>query len=118
MERGQLQHEQLRKQWIIYCLTFEGAYEDYPFHDDNWTVMRCRRNRKCFAYLYERNGFLCINVKCHPDWALVWRRTYPAVIPGYHMNKEHWNTLILDGTLPDEEIRRMIAESYDQVVKD
>ena len=52
-----------------------------------------------------------------PNWQLVWRNTYESVLPGYHQNKEHWNTVILDGTVPKEEIKRMIAESYDLVVK-
>ena len=50
-----------------------------------------------------------------PQWRDFWREAYAAVIPGYHQNKEHWNTVILDGSIPDEEIRRMIAESYDLI---
>ena len=50
------------------------------------------------------------------QWRDFWRQTYEAVLPGYHQNKEHWNTVILDGTIPDEDIKRMIAESYDLIV--
>ena len=56
-----------------------------------------------------------INIKVDPVWRDFWRQTYDAVIPGYHLNKQHWNTVILDGTIPDGDIRRMIAESYDLV---
>lgn len=104
-----------RKTVIEYCLTFQGAYEDYPFHDDNWTVMRCRRNKKTFAMIYERNGHICINIKCNAEWIQFWRNAYEAVIPGYHMNKKYWNTINLDGSVPKGEIERMIAESYDLV---
>ena len=53
-----------------------------------------------------------LNVKVHPEWRDFWRRVYPAVQPAYHQNKEHWNTIILDGSIPEEELRRMISESY------
>lgn len=54
-------------------------------------------------------------MKVSPEWRDLWRSTYSSVIAGWHQNKEHWNTIILDGTVPDEDIRRMIAESYDLV---
>ena len=54
-----------------------------------------------------------MNVKVRPEWRDFWRDAYASVLPGYHQNKEHWNTIILDGSIPDEDIRRMIAESYD-----
>lgn len=60
-------------------------------------------------------GLIHLNIKVDPQWRQFWRDRYPAVLPGYHQNKEHWNTLRLDGTIPEEEIRRMIAESYDLV---
>ena len=59
---------------------------------------------------------ICINVKVDPEWRDVWRSAYAAVLPGYHQNKEHWNTIILDDTVPEKKIKRMIAESYDLVV--
>ena len=52
-----------------------------------------------------------------PEWRDFWRAAFDAVIPGYHQNKEHWNTVIIDGSVPDEDVKRMIAESYD-LVKD
>lgn len=100
-----------RRVLIDYCMTFSGAYEDYPFHDANWTVMRAA-NRKMFAAIYERNGFLQLNVKCDPMEADLLRSVYPSVNPAYHMNKQHWNTVTMDGTVPEEEILQMIQKSY------
>lgn len=104
-----------RKEAILFCLTFPDTYEDYPFHDLNWTVIRCKKNRKIFAWIYEREGSICVNVKCQPQWRDFWRQAFPSVIPGFHMNKRYWNTIILDGTVPEKEIQRMIGESYDLV---
>lgn len=106
-----------RKEAAGYCLTLKDTYEDYPFHDPNWTVMRHKKSRKVFALIFERNGQIWINVKCDPEWRDFWRETYSSVVPAYHMNKEHWNSIILDKTVPVEEIRRMIAESYDLTKK-
>mgnify|MGYP003379259133 CR=1 FL=1 len=72
---------------------------------------------KLIAWTYERNRYICVNVKVDPEWRDFWRNAYEAVQPGYHQNKEHWNTIILDGTIPDQEIKKMIAESYDLIVK-
>ena len=104
-----------RKEVLDFGLTFEGAYLDAPFHDDNWVLLRYRKNRRTFALTYERNGKIWVNVKVDPEWRDFWRAAYASVLPGYHQNKEHWNSIVLDGTVPDEEIRRMIAESYDLI---
>ena len=104
-----------RKEIIRYCMTFPNIYEDYPFHDDNWTVMRCAENKKSFAYIYERKQQIWVNVKGSPEWISFWQNAFPSVVPGYHMNKKYWNSLILDGTIPDKDIKRMLAESYDLV---
>lgn len=101
-----------REEVIAFCLGYGQAYEDYPFHDDNWTVMRYRGNQKVFACIYERQGNIWINVKVDPEWRDFWRSAYEAVVPAYHMNKTHWNSIILDGSVPDQEIARMIGESY------
>ena len=102
-----------RKQLIRYCLTFPDVFEDYPFDDPNWTCMRIRGNRRIFAWIFEREGRIWINVKCDPQWRDFWREAYASVVPAYHMNKTHWNSIILDGTVPDKDIKRMVAESYD-----
>ncbi len=102
-----------KQEAIAFCQTFPNVYEDYPFHDPNWCVMRHRENARVFAWIFERNGLVWINVKCDPQWREFWRNAFPAVQPAYHLNKQHWNSIILDGTVPEEEIRRMIGESYD-----
>ena len=104
-----------RKEVLDYGLSFSNTYQDAPFHDENWQLVRVRDTKKAFLWTYEREGNLCINVKVDPEWRDVWRRMYASVLPGYHQNKEHWNTVILDGTVPTDEIKRMIAESYDLV---
>ena len=97
---------------IAFCLEFARAFEDYPFDDANWTVMRRRDTRRGFAWIFERQGHIWVNVKCNPDDALAFRNAYASVLPAYHMNKKHWNSIVLDGTIPDDEIRAMIAASY------
>lgn len=104
-----------REEVLKYCLSFPDTYQDAPFHDENWQLVRCRKNRKAFAWTYYRDNQLCVNVKVNPEWRDFWRQTYESVVPGYHQNKEHWNTIILNGTIPEKEIKRMIAESYDLV---
>lgn len=105
-----------RKQLIEYCLTLPQAYEDYPFDeiaDDNaTTVMRHGANKKSFALIMRHKGELYLNLKCEPLEADFLRQMYEGVIPGYHMNKTHWNTIIIGGDVPDEEIRRQIDTSY------
>lgn len=106
-------HMKDRREVIRYCMTFPEVFEDYPFRDANWTCMRIRTNKRIFALIYERKEQIWINVKCETEWRDFWRRAYQAVVPAYHMNKEHWNSIILDGSIPDQDIKRMIGESYD-----
>ncbi len=98
---------------VSYCLSYLGVYEDYPFHDENWCVMRHRKNKKCFAMIFEKDGKIWMNLKCDPQWTNFWRSAFDAVIPAYHMNKTHWNSVILDGTIPDADVHRMVEESYE-----
>ena len=104
-----------REDALAYGLSFPGTYQEAPFHDPNWQLVRIKGSRKAFLWTYEKDGFVNLNVKTDPEWRNFWRNTYASVIPGYHLNKEHWNTIILDGTIPDTDIKRMIAESYDLV---
>lgn len=105
-----------REEALQYGMTFPDVYQDMPFHDTNWVLVRCKRNKKAFLWTYEYQGSMRINIKVDPAWRDFWRQTYESVIPGYHQNKEHWNTVILDGSIPDDDIKRMIAESYDLIV--
>ena len=101
---------------VISCgLSFPDTYTDTPFRDTNWQLVREKTTKKAFLWTYERDGRININVKVDPEWRDFWRRTYESVIPAYHQNKEKWNTVILDGSIPDKDIKRMIAESYDLV---
>ena len=104
-----------REQVLAYGLSFPDTYQDAPFHDPNWQLVRYKGNKKAFLWTYERNGSLNLNVKVDPEKAFFWRDIYTAVIPGYHQNKEHWNTIILDGSIPDRDVKGMIAESYDLI---
>ena len=104
---------QTRQDAISYGLTFKNTYLDTPFKDTNWQLIRIKGSRKAFLWIYERNGFVNLNVKVDPQWRDFWRQTYKSVVAGYHQNKEHWNTIILDGNVPEDDIKRMIAESYD-----
>lgn len=96
-------------------LEFENTYLDKPFRKADRQLIRIKDTKKAFLCVYERDGFVNLNVKVDPAWRDFWRNTYPSVIPGYHQNKEHWNTLILDGSIKEDDIKRMIAESYDLV---
>ncbi|MBO4266697.1 MAG: methylated-DNA--[protein]-cysteine S-methyltransferase [Lachnospiraceae bacterium] len=104
-----------REEVLEYGLSFPDTFRDAPFHDENWQLVRYSPNRKAFLWTYEREGLINLNVKVDPEKAFFWREAYEAVIPGYHQNKEHWNTIILDGSIPDKDVKMMIAESYDLV---
>lgn len=104
-----------REEALEYGLTFPDTYKEAPFHDPNWEVVRVKGIKKVFLWVYEKDGYIQLNVKTDPVWRDLWRSTYASVVPGYHLNKEHWNTIILDGSIPDQEIRRMIEESYDLI---
>ncbi len=106
---------QTREEALEYGLTFPDSYQHAPFRDTNWQLVRYKGNDKAFLWTYERDGFINLNVKVDPEKAFFWRKLYRAVIPGYHQNKGHWNTIILDGSVPDKDIKLMIAESYDLI---
>jgi predicted DNA-binding protein (MmcQ/YjbR family) len=69
-----------------------------------------------FALCALHGGALQLSVKCDPELAAQLRATYPAIVPGYHLNKRHWNTMTLDGSLPDQMVTDLLADSYDLVV--
>ncbi|NJK97634.1 MAG: MmcQ/YjbR family DNA-binding protein [Bacteroidales bacterium] len=94
-----------------YCLSKKGAVEDLPF--DEFTLVY-KVGNKMFA-LSSLTGELSINLKCDPEKALELREQYPAVQPGYHMNKDHWNTVYIDGSIASNLIFQWIDHSYDLV---
>lgn len=104
-----------REEALSYGLSFEGTYQEAPFHDPNWQLVRVKGSKKAFLWTYERDGLIHLNVKADPEWRDFWRDAYRSVAAGWHQNKEHWNTIILDGTIPDGDVKRMIRESYELV---
>ncbi|WP_428242894.1 MmcQ/YjbR family DNA-binding protein [Gynuella sp.] len=98
-----------------YLLSKPESVEDYPFGPEA-SVFKV--HNKMFALSAVRgDGMLSVNLKCDPLQAVQLRDVFSAVLPGYHMNKKHWNTVLVDGSLPDGEIERMIDHSYSLVVK-
>ncbi len=97
-----------------YFLSRPEAWLDFPFGDDVY-VFKVRN--KMFGTLGWEQGLARINLKCDPEQALMLRDVFDSVLPGYHMNKAHWNTVLLDGSIPTGEIERMIDLSYALVVK-
>ena len=97
-----------------YLLGKPEAWEDFPFYPD---VAVMKIGRRMFATLVETEDGARMNLKCDPHEALILRDIFAAVIPGYHMNKRHWNTVLLEGSIPRGELERMIDNSYTLVVK-
>ncbi|ANG62915.1 hypothetical protein A8C75_10740 [Marinobacterium aestuarii] len=97
-----------------YLLGKPDAWEDYPFGPGP-AVFKIRQ--KMFALLITDKNGARLNLKCDPLQAQMLRDLFEAVKPGYHMNKRHWNTVLLDGSLPDGEVQRMIDHSYTLVVR-
>jgi predicted DNA-binding protein (MmcQ/YjbR family) len=96
-----------------YCLSFPGTEETFPFGPDN-SVFKVAG--KIFAISRLAENPLGVSLKCEPALAEQLREAHAAVIPGYHLNKRHWNTLIINGSLPDKTIADMVEDSYDLVV--
>lgn len=96
-----------------YCLAFKEVTEEFPFNE-NTLVFKV--GGRIFA-LADIDVFERINLKCHPEKAVELRERYPDVMPGYHMNKEHWNTIVVNGSVPDKLIKEWIKDSYDLVVQ-
>lgn len=94
-----------------YCISKKDVTESFPFGDDTLVF---KRSGKIFL-LANLEGDLSINIKCDPSLALELRERWESVIPGYHMNKRHWNTVLLDGSIPDAEVLKWIDHSYDIV---
>jgi predicted DNA-binding protein (MmcQ/YjbR family) len=96
-----------------WCLQQAGAFEDFPFGPEH-SVFKVAG--KMFALSALDREPLEVSVKCEPELAVELRNSYPAIRPGYHLNKRHWNTVTLDDSLPDQFVRDLIEDSYDLVV--
>jgi predicted DNA-binding protein (MmcQ/YjbR family) len=95
------------------CGALPGTVEDYPFGDG---VAVFKVGGRMFALVALEGSPGSVNLKCDPELALEWRARYSSVRPGYHQNKRHWNTVELDGSVDEEELRMMIDHSYELVV--
>lgn len=95
-----------------YCLAKPGVEEGFPFGDNTFVF---KVKGKIFLLMGLENFPLQFNVKCNPDKALELRDQYNCVLPGYHMNKKHWNTIIVDGSVSDNLLREWIDDSYNLV---
>jgi predicted DNA-binding protein (MmcQ/YjbR family) len=96
-----------------WCLARPGATEEFPFGEG---VSVFKVAGKMFALSSLGSRPLKVSLKCEPELAHQLRRSYAAIDPGYHLNKRHWNTVTLDGSLPDELVHDMLEDSYDLVV--
>ena len=97
-----------------YLLEKPSAVEEFPF---DLVTLVAKVGGKMFALITTNKSPLHLNLKCDPPKAEILREIYPAILPGYHMNKRHWNTVVLDGSIEVAEIYAMIDDSYDLVVK-
>ena len=97
----------------VYLLSKPETVEDFPFGPQAAVY---KIAGKMFALTFERGGQPCVNLKCDPFEAQQLRDVFDTILPGYHMNKRHWITVILDGAVPDAELRRLIDYSYTLVI--
>ena len=95
------------------CLALPGASEEFPFGDE---VSVFKVGGKMFVCSLDAEPPVQLSVKCDPELAVQLRSAYPAIGPGYHLNKRHWNTITLDGSVPDQMVTDMLGDSYDLVV--
>jgi methylated-DNA-protein-cysteine methyltransferase-like protein len=95
-----------REEALAFGLSYPDTCQDAPFHDPNWQLVRIKSSKKVFLWTYEKDGYINLNVKADPEWRDYWRSAFASVTAGYHLNKEHWSTIILDGTVPDDAIKK------------
>lgn len=98
---------------IDYALSKPGAERTFPFGPD---VLVIKVMGRMFALTRRGEPHPSFNLKCEPTRAIALRASYPAITPGYHMNKQHWNTVMLDGTLSSDELQRLIDHSYELIL--
>ncbi len=92
-----------------YALSLEGAEEGFPFGEDTLVF---KVNDKIFLLTSLSSSPLQFNVKCSPEFAIELRERHSCILPGYHMNKKHWNTVIVDGSLSAQVLKKLILDSY------
>ncbi|MFG7943988.1 MmcQ/YjbR family DNA-binding protein [Streptomyces cacaoi] len=98
-----------------HCLAQNAAWEDHPFPGMP-ELSTFKVKDRIFAFSSLDAQPLTVSLKCEPELAVSLRAAHPAIAPGWHLNKRHWNTVTLDGSLPDTMVRELIEDSYDLVV--
>ena len=107
-----------RKDVIKYGLSLPNTYEDDPFPEDRESAtLKHRNNNKWFALIMNVKGKEYLNIKTDPEYSELLRKTYNYIIPGYHMNKQHWNTIILNEKCDEKLVQELIEQSYDLTKK-
>ena len=107
-----------RQEVIKYCLNLKDTFEDYPFKDDNKSVtLKHKKNKKWFALIMNVKEKVYLNVKTNPEYSDLLRNSYSYIIPAYHMNKEHWNTIILSDDCDESLVEELLKQSYDLTKK-
>ena len=99
---------------VDHLMSKRGVTKDMPFDFD---TLCFRVIKKIFVLMAWQDDPIVISLKCDPAEAIILRQTYPGITPGYHLNKKHWNTVVIDDRIPDIEIKRMIDNSYELVLK-
>lgn len=109
----------MEKQDIIkYCLSLQNTLEDYPFPDDNFTVaMKHTNNKRWFVLIMNVNKQVYLNIKTNPEYSDLLRNYYDYIIPAYHMNKEHWNTIMASENVDIKLVKELIKQSYELTIK-
>ena len=115
-----------KEEIIEYCLSLQNTYEDYPFPEDDFSVtIKHSKNKKWFALIMKVQNKLYLNVKTNPEYSEllrnsyedILRNTYSYIIPAYHMNKQHWNTIIIEDKIDKKLVKELINESYELTKK-
>lgn len=97
-----------------YALSLNDVEEGFPFGEDTLVF---KTDSRIFLLVSLSAVPLQFNVKCDPDRAIELRENYPAILPGYHMNKKHWNTIIVDGSISRDQLKELVSHSYDLVAR-
>ncbi len=96
-----------------FCMSKPGVTESTPFGPE---VLVFKVMNKMFA-LTDLDEFVSVNLKCDPEYAIELREKFDGIVPGYHMNKKHWNTILTDGSVPEDLLYQLIDDSYDLIIK-
>lgn len=104
-----------REEVIEYALSLANTFIDYPFEDekDPIPVLKHKKSNKWFGLIMNVNGKEYLNVKTDPEYSELLRKSYDYIIPAYHMNKQHWNTIIISENVDKKLVKELIEQSYD-----